>query len=142
MGEKREPGEIEAAEVVLPCAELEPTLAFFTERLGFRVALVYPAEAPAVAVIAGHGLRLRLDPGATGGPGSLRLLCRDPAAIAGWFREERLAPIPSLRAPSIKLRMGITIRNTTYPNTSAINSQPVHFLLTLSVHVAREFSTF
>jgi len=77
VGEKLEPGEIEAAEVVLPCAELEPTLAFFTERLGFRIALVYPAEAPAVAVIAGHGLRLRLDPAATGGPGLLRLRRQD-----------------------------------------------------------------
>ena len=28
---------IEAAELVLPCADLEPTLAFFTGRLGFRV---------------------------------------------------------------------------------------------------------
>jgi quercetin dioxygenase-like cupin family protein len=75
-------GEIEAAEVVLPCAELEATLAFFVERLGFRVAAVFPAEAPAVAVVAGHGLRVRLDRRAAGSPGTLRLLCRDPAAVA------------------------------------------------------------
>ena len=111
MGEKREPGGIEAAEVVLPCAELAPTLAFFTERLGFRVALVYPAEAPAVAVIAGHGLRLRLDPGAKGAPGSLRLLCRDPAAIAAGSSElvapngtrvELVASDPPLRLPPLQ----------------------------------------
>jgi catechol 2,3-dioxygenase-like lactoylglutathione lyase family enzyme len=56
---------IEAAEVVLPCADLEPTLAFFTGRLGFRIASIFPAEAPRVAVVSGHGLRLRLDPRAT-----------------------------------------------------------------------------
>jgi quercetin dioxygenase-like cupin family protein len=111
VGEKREPGEIEAAEVVLPCAELEPTLAFFTERLGFRVALVYPAEAPAVAVIEGHGLRLRLDSGARGAPGSLRFLCRDPDAIAGGSSElvapngtrvELVASDPPLRLPPLR----------------------------------------
>ena len=73
---------IEAAEVVLPCADLEPTLAFFTGRLGFRIASIFPAEAPRVAVVSGHGLRLRLDPRATGEPGSLRLLCRDPSRSA------------------------------------------------------------
>ena len=86
MDDEREVG-IEAAEVVLPCADLEPTLAFFTGRLGFRVASIFPAEAPRVAVVFGHGLRLRLEPGATKEPGSLRLLCRDPSKIAGGATE-------------------------------------------------------
>jgi len=102
---------IEAAELVLPCADLEPTLAFFTGRLGFRIASIFPAEAPRVAVIAGHGLRLRLDPGATGEPGSLRLLCRDPAAVAGGLsqlvapngtRVELVASDPSLELPPVR----------------------------------------
>ena len=38
--------EIEAAEVVLPCADLDATLPFFTERLGFRVAAIFPADRP------------------------------------------------------------------------------------------------
>ena len=33
---------ITAAEVVLPCTELDATLAFFTERLGMRVDAVLP----------------------------------------------------------------------------------------------------
>jgi quercetin dioxygenase-like cupin family protein len=82
---------IEAAEVVLPCPELDRTLAFFTERLGFRVAAISPADSPTVAVIVGHGLRVRLDRAAEGSPGVLRLLCRDPAAIAGGATE-LLAP--------------------------------------------------
>lgn len=73
---------IEAAEVVLPCADLDATLAFFTEQLGFRVAAIFPADHPAVAVINGHGLRIRLQRGASGSPGVLRLVCRDVAELA------------------------------------------------------------
>jgi quercetin dioxygenase-like cupin family protein len=65
------------AEVVLPCADLAPTLAFFTERLGFRIEAIFPADAPRVATIAGHGLRLRLEPG-PGDPGAIRIF--GPAA--------------------------------------------------------------
>jgi quercetin dioxygenase-like cupin family protein len=70
---------IEAAQVVLPCPELDPTLEFFTERLGFRVAAIYPADDPAVAVVSGYGLRVQLDRDAKGDPGVLRLLRREPS---------------------------------------------------------------
>lgn len=76
-------GAIRSAEVVLPCADLDATLAFFTERLGFRVDAVFPADDPRVAVVSGHGVRLRLTRGDDGAPGALRLLCDDPAAVAG-----------------------------------------------------------
>ncbi len=59
-------------EVVLPCAELAPTLAFFVDELGFRVETIFPADEPRVASLSGHGLRLRLEPG-DGDPGVLRL---------------------------------------------------------------------
>ncbi len=77
------PREIQAAEVVLPCGELDETLAFFTDRLGFRVAATFPADEPSVAVITGYGLRIRLQRDGAGPPGVLRLLCRDPGALAG-----------------------------------------------------------
>ncbi len=64
-------------EVVLPSGVLADTLAFFVGELGFRVETIFPAEAPEVASLSGHGLRLRLEPGA-GDPGTLRLLCDDP----------------------------------------------------------------
>ena len=78
---------IEAGEVVLPCEDLQPNLTFFTERLGFRLDAIFPADNPRVATISGYGLRLRLE-GAEGGEmcgprGLLRLRCHDPAAIAG-----------------------------------------------------------
>ena len=42
-----------AAQVVLPCADLDETLDFFTGVLGFRVETISPADDPVVAVIAG-----------------------------------------------------------------------------------------
>src|SRR5258707_10271764 len=78
--------QITAAEVVLPCRELEATLAFFEDRLGFQLEAIFPADAPAVAIIAGHGLRLRLERAGEGAPGQIRLLCREPEAVAGGER--------------------------------------------------------
>jgi len=78
--------QVTGAEVVLPCAELEATLGFFRDRLGFQLQAIFPADAPAVAVLAGHGLRLRLERGGEGAPGRLRLLCREPDAVAGGER--------------------------------------------------------
>ncbi len=69
------------AEIVLPCAELPPTLAFFVDLLGFRVETIFPAEEPQVASLSGHGLRLRLEPG-IGDPGRIRLGCDDPVPEA------------------------------------------------------------
>ncbi len=67
---------IRLAQVVLPCADLGATLAFFTERLGFKVNLIFPADSPSTAVISGHGLTLRLEVSADSGQSmALRLLC-------------------------------------------------------------------
>ncbi len=77
--------------MVLPCGELEETLGFFTDRLGFRVDAIYPADDPSVAVISGYGLRVELRRGGVGAPGVLRLLVRDPAGFAGGATE-LLAP--------------------------------------------------
>ena len=69
-----------AAEVELACAELGPALEFFVSRLGFRVETIFPAEEPSVAVLSGHGVRIRLGPDAVD-PGRLRVPCRDPGAL-------------------------------------------------------------
>lgn len=73
--------------VTLPCATLEPTLSFFTGRLGFRVDAIFPAEDPRQAFISGHGLALRLAVGAPGEPAPLILLCDDPDTVAQGVRE-------------------------------------------------------
>lgn len=70
------------AEMILSCPSLDPSLTFFTERLGFRLQSIYPADAPAVAVIAGHGLRLRLQTGTRAEPGNLLLITDDPDLLS------------------------------------------------------------
>jgi quercetin dioxygenase-like cupin family protein len=77
--------QILAGEMALPGAPLDATLAFFAG-LGFLVETIFPADAPDVAVIAGHGLRLRLDSGLDGAAGTIRLRCRAPDALAGGTR--------------------------------------------------------
>lgn len=78
---------IEAAEVTFPSTDLTADLAFYTRELGFRLDMIFPADDPGVAVLSGHGLRLRLERGAAVAPGVLRLLCRDPDAFAAGRRE-------------------------------------------------------
>ncbi len=53
--------QIRSAQVVLPCANFNETLEFFTETLGFCVELIFPADAPSTAVISGYGVTLRLE---------------------------------------------------------------------------------
>lgn len=67
-----EPSEISAAEVAVAAGPLRDTIDFFVHRLGFQVASISPADAPETASLAGHGVRLRLDPCLTDG-GVLRL---------------------------------------------------------------------
>ena len=67
------------AEVCLPTADLTGDLGFFGRVLGMRMLSIFPADDPAVAVFAGHGLRLRLERG-QGAPGRLRILTDTPFA--------------------------------------------------------------
>ena len=83
--------QIQAGEMQLPCQELDRTLPFFTDVLGFSIVSIFPADAPRTVVLDGFGVRLRLHCGDEGAPGMLRLYCRDPAAIAAG-ESELIAP--------------------------------------------------
>jgi mannose-6-phosphate isomerase-like protein (cupin superfamily) len=77
---------LRGGEVVVPCPDLDETI----ERLGalgFRLESIFPADEPAVAVVAGHGLRLRLERGAEVPAPVVRLVCREPAEVLGGARE-------------------------------------------------------
>jgi mannose-6-phosphate isomerase-like protein (cupin superfamily) len=74
---------VRMAQLLLPCRDLAATLAFFTDRLGFKVNLIFPADSPHIAVVSGHGLTLRLETGAPAAPVTLRLLCDLAALPAG-----------------------------------------------------------
>ena len=81
---------ITGALTVVPCSPMQPTLEFFTQRLGFRVDAIFPADSPSVAELSGHGLAIRLQPGEGELPGAgvqLRLRCLDPDSVAGGERE-------------------------------------------------------
>lgn len=70
------------ARIVLPCRDLDQSLAFFIDVLGFRVDAIWPADDPVTAVISGHGTRLKLRRDFDSAPGVLELTCDDPGSIA------------------------------------------------------------
>lgn len=65
---------IRSAQIVLPCANLNRSLEFFTERLGFRVEMIFPADSPQTAVISGYGITLRLESSIENQPFTLNLI--------------------------------------------------------------------
>ncbi len=75
------------AEIRLPTQELRDDLPFYTKVLGMRLDMIFPADNPRVAVLSGHGLRIRIEKGAAEAPGTLRILTEDPDGFAGGARE-------------------------------------------------------
>ncbi|WP_298680030.1 cupin domain-containing protein [uncultured Lentibacter sp.] len=74
------------AEIRLPTDALRDDLPFYTKVLGMRLDEIFPADDPRVAVLSGHGLRLRLETGASESAGTLRILTDDPDGFAGGAR--------------------------------------------------------
>ncbi len=77
---------IRSAQMEVRCRDLAATLAFLTDALGFRVELIFPADAPTTAVVSAHGVRLRLLQAATGEavpPLTLHLACERDALASG-----------------------------------------------------------
>lgn len=75
------------AEIRLPTNELRDDLPFYMKVLKMRLDMIYPADNPEVAVLSGHGLRLRIEKGAKEAPGAIRILTEDPDGFAGGKRE-------------------------------------------------------
>jgi len=77
------------AEIVVPSSGIATDMPFFTKTLGFRLDKIFPADDPAVAVLSGHGVRIRLDATIAGQSRipDLRLLVTDPGNIAGGAGE-------------------------------------------------------
>ncbi len=70
------------AEFRLPTQELRDDIPFFTNTLGMRLDMIYPADDPRIAVFAGHGLRVRVEKDAPESPGTIRILTDDPDGFA------------------------------------------------------------
>ena len=104
-------------EILVPCGKhLDTTLAFFVDELCFRVILIYPADAPNIAVVTGHGLRLRLSTAPITSVLRLRLLSNDH--VGSNRPRQRTAPNgtivdfaplhPSLPKPPLQLSLVVT----------------------------------
>ncbi len=79
--------EVTRAEVRVSTEDLKLDLPFFTNVLGFRLEQIFPADDPAIAVVSGYGVRLRLERGVADNAGTLRLLCDDPLQFASGKTE-------------------------------------------------------
>jgi quercetin dioxygenase-like cupin family protein len=74
------------AEIRLPTDELRDDIPFYTKVLGLRMEMIYPADDPRVAVFSGHGVRLRIEKGASEPPGTIRILTENPESFADGKR--------------------------------------------------------
>ena len=74
------------AEIRLPTKDVQADLPFYTGRLGMRLDTIFPADDPAVAVLTGHGIRLRIERSAPEAPGTIRILSDDPDRFDGGNR--------------------------------------------------------
>lgn len=83
---------IRSAQTIIACPALQPMLEFFVKRLGFRVDMIAPADAPSTAVVSGHGIILRFEEASeTANLPALRLLC-DLSGVPAGVRGELRAP--------------------------------------------------
>lgn len=66
-----------SVQTVLACSDLDLSLAFLTQQLGFKVRMIMPSDAPSVAVLNAYGCSLRLEQVEPKDvmPQHLRLLC-------------------------------------------------------------------
>ena len=122
------------AEIRLPTEDLGKDLPFFSKTLGFRLDTIFPADNPAVAVLSGHGLRIRLERGAREAPGTIRLLCHDPAAFAegrseltapNGTRIEIVAAKPPLELP--QTRHGFVVRRLEDSDSWVVGRAGMHY---------------
>ncbi|WP_458792508.1 cupin domain-containing protein [Yoonia sp. MH D7] len=71
------------AEVRLATTDLRGDIGFFTKILAMRMDMIYPADDPQVAVVSGHGLRVRLMAQMVGAAGDLCICTDDPDFAQG-----------------------------------------------------------
>jgi quercetin dioxygenase-like cupin family protein len=80
----------QSAQIVIPTSDLGASLEILTQKHGFRLEMIIPADSPSVAVVSRCGTTIRLEQG-EGGPTerSMRLLCN--YEMLGEFLDEELS---------------------------------------------------
>ena len=77
---------IHSAQIVVATDQFAQDLAILLDRLDFRVDVIFPADAPATAIVSGHGVRLRLEAASTPTPILIHLVTDhpgDPVTLPG-----------------------------------------------------------
>lgn len=77
-----DPTQIVTAEILVPCSDIRVEMPYFQKALGFRLDKIFPADDPSVAILSGHGTRLRLERDADAAPVTIRFACTDPNLFA------------------------------------------------------------
>ena len=57
----------------LPSINLEEDIDYYEKNLKFKLVEIYPAESPEVAILSGHGMRIRLETNTSLNPGRIRI---------------------------------------------------------------------
>ncbi len=78
------------AQVILPSNDLSADMDFFSD-LGFRLENIFPSDDPAVAIMDGHGLSIKLDKQSKSPASILHLLTDEPSKL-GKGKTELTAP--------------------------------------------------
>ena len=73
----QDPQTISVARVQLRCEDFQESLEFYTERLGFRLDRISPADDPRTAQLSGHGLSIELRRGGNSNGVVLELTCEE-----------------------------------------------------------------
>ncbi len=79
-----------SAQLLLPTQDLNKEINFFSS-IGFRLEQIFPADDPAVAIMSGHNINIRLDKNANCPPATIQILTDEPDKI-NKGKKELIAP--------------------------------------------------
>src|SRR5262245_17833759 len=81
-----------SAALVLPCSDIAAGLQFYIEQLGFRLDAIIPADEPRLAMLSGHGMRIRLERSADAALATIELDATDARFGQERNGEELVSP--------------------------------------------------
>lgn len=117
MAEEAPRVSIRRAVVRVRTTDLDGDLRCLVEEFGFRLDRIWPADAPAVAEVSGHGTALALERAGEAAPAEVRLYAERPETLAGGRSEVTtpgghrivvVAAAPPLAAPATEHRFVVT----------------------------------
>lgn len=74
------------AQLILSCPDINTTMEFFQEQLGFKLTAIYPADDPSIVELSGHGLALQLTRSPQQDTTRIKLVCDELPSSADGHR--------------------------------------------------------